>query len=219
MIMKKNKISYLPMIIIGIFIICFIIGKTIATKSPEEREKESDFKSTENFAFPTSSKTENIEKPQSLTETESFESNVEIEEQIKLPPDRMLFPCGNQILNGYSQEPGFSKTMGDWRTHSGIDYEAEVGENVFSVWEGTVQKVYKDMLWGYSVEVLHDGNIISKYKNLDENIYVKEGDSINGGQVIGKIGKSAIIEIREKPHLHFELWTGGEPINPSSYIY
>ncbi len=218
--MRRIRISVLPVIIIGIFILCFIIGKLIATNnSKDDGQHKADFQSMDNLTSPASSKSEKIEKPKLTEETENYDKGVQNIEKTNTPPDRMLYPCGQKIINDYSQEAGYSKTMEDWRTHTGVDYEAIIGENVLSVWDGTVLRIYKDMLWGYCVEILHDGEIISKYKNLDKHIQVKEGDSVRGGQAIGKVGRSAIIEIKENPHLHFELWTGGEPINPNSYIY
>lgn len=219
--LKKNRISVLPVVVIGIFILCFIIGKFFATKNTKKEDRhDGGIQITDEIVSPASSKPEKIKE---LAESKEHYQNSkvpEIEEQEeKLPPERMMFPCGQRIINDYTQEPVFSKTMKDWRIHTGIDYEAQTGGPVFCVWDGTVQKVYKDLLWGYSVEILHDGNIISKYKNLDKKVLVKEGEFVKGGQAIGKVGDSAIIEIKENPHLHFELWTGGEPINPKSYIY
>lgn len=217
---RKIRIPVFPVVIIGIFIICFIIGKFIASgnnKKPEQRD--SVLQPDENLITSVSSSPKKIKKPEFIEKIETQNTDERIPANENTPPDRMMYPCGQKILNDYSQKAGYSKTMKDWRTHTGVDYEADIGENVFSVWDGTVQKVYKDMLWGYTVEILHDGNIISKYKNLDSAILINEGDPVKGGQAIGKIGNSAIIEIKERPHLHFELWTGGEPINPNSYIY
>ena len=130
----------------------------------------------------------------------------------------MNFPAEKNIVNDYSQSAIYSKTMGDWRAHTGIDYSAEKGTEVKSTWDGVVSKTYKDSLWGYTVEITHDGNITSVYKNLDEKIYVKKGDSVKSGQAIGNVGDSAAVEKRDEPHLHFEILKNSESLNPAQYI-
>jgi murein DD-endopeptidase MepM/ murein hydrolase activator NlpD len=82
-----------------------------------------------------------------------------------------------------------------------------------------VAKVYKDKLWGYTVEIAHSESIRSVYKNLQKKTLVKEGEEVKKGQAIGTVGKSAAVESREKAHLHFEIWQDGIAINPISYVY
>ena len=109
--------------------------------------------------------------------------------------------------------------MGDWRAHTGIDYAAEKGSEVQSVWDGVVTRAYKDKLWGNCVEITHSEDLKSVYKNLASKIPVKKGDKVKKGQTVGKVGKSAAVESRETTHLHFEIWQGGVAIHPESYVY
>ena len=213
--MKRISTSVSVAVIISVFILCFIIGRAVAMRDNEKNSqltKESEIVKEE--SLPTDSKTEKVEKnpPKEYEITENTKTE-------KAPPSRMNFPCGQAVLKEYSQKAVYSKTMGDWRAHTGIDYRAEKGTEVKSTWDGVVSKTYKDSLWGYTVEITHDGNITSVYKNLDEKIYVKKGDSVKSGQAIGKVGDSAAVEKRDEPHLHFEIWAEGAPINPESYVY
>ncbi len=213
--MKKISTSVSVAVIISVFILCFIIGRAVAMRDNEKNSqltKEPEIVKEE--SLPTDSKTEKVEK-EATKESETTEST----KTEKAPPSRMNFPCGQAVLKEYSQKAVYSKTMGDWRAHIGIDYKAEKGTEVKSTWDGVVSKTYKDSLWGYTVEITHDGNITSVYKNLDEKIYVKKGDNVKSGQAIGKVGDSAAVEKRDEPHLHFEIWAEGEPINPESYVY
>ena len=217
----KKYASIVCTLVFTVFIFFFALGRTNAKKDTTDFPKrEEEFIINENTIYPASSNAEKVIKNVEIQEKEDEEINTEQDaKEITSPPERMLYPCGEVILKDYSQKAVYSKTMDDWRAHTGIDYEAKKGENVTSVWDGTVQNVYMDMFWGYTVEIVHDGDLISVYKNLDKKILVKKGESVKSGQVIGKVGDTATVEEREVPHLHFELWTGGEPINPHSYIY
>ena len=216
MALKKSFVSILIPVFICVFIICFAIGKAIAIKdSKEDNSEEVKTSLQKETVTSVSSESKKVEK----NVTDNEDKNTDIVKIPVTPPERMLFPCGKEILQDYTQKAIYSKTMDDWRAHLGIDYKTKEGEAVLSVWDGTVQNIYKDILWGYTVEILHDGDILSKYKNLDKDIKVKKGEKVVGGQAIGKVGNSASVEKREDSHLHFELWTGGEPINPNSYVY
>lgn len=231
--MKKTPMSIVMAIVVSVFLLSFLIGRATALRDKEESKRNEYYAGkimipmNDEPTAPAGASADGVEKDDSdkeaketLTEkNDTKHKEITKKDEEKTPPERMLFPCGQAVLNGYSQTAVYSKTMDDWRAHTAIDYAAEKGTTVVSVWDGTVTKVYKDTLWGYTVEILHDGNIYSVYKNLKKNISVKEGDKVTKGQAIGKVGDSAAVEKREEPHLHFELWTNGETINPESYIY
>lgn len=224
--MKRTHMSILLAIALAVFVFSFLIGRATALRDKEKQTKRNEIYTgtiripkDEEPVAPAGAVAQNVEETEVVTDKNKPlpENNSPAENE--QPPERMLFPCGQAVLNEYSQAAVYSKTMDDWRAHTGIDYAAEEGTAVTSVWDGTVHKVYKDNLWGYTVEILHKGNLYSVYKNLQKNIPVKEGDNVTKGQAIGKVGKSASVESREEPHLHFEMWTGGQTINPESYIY
>lgn len=231
--MKRTQMSIILAIVVSVFLLSFLIGRATALKDKEEAKRNEFYAGSimipkgNEAVTPAGAAAENVEKDEEISKEEetitgknnSTNKKGEEKKNDKKPPERMLFPCGQAVLNGYSQTAVYSKTMDDWRAHTGIDYAADEGTDVTSVWDGTVHKVYKDMLWGYTVEILHEGDIYSVYKNLKKDISVREGDKVKKGQVIGKVGNSASVEKREEPHLHFELWTNGETINPESYIY
>lgn len=110
----------------------------------------------------------------------------------------------------------FSETMNDYRTHSGIDIAASDGEAVVSVARGTIKDVYLDPLWGMTVEVDHGNGIVSVYKNLSETLPegIKSGVYVQDGGIIGAVSSSALVEIGELPHLHFEVYKDGVAQDP-----
>lgn len=214
--MKKVRTGLIIAILASVFFISFLIGRATALKKSSEDKKEI----TYNGVVPIPEKEE--ESVETVTEEEKVPDNTTrekvMDEEEKLP-QKMLFPSTKTILKEYSQTAVYSETMGDWRAHTGIDYGADVGSEVKTVWKGTVSRVYVDRLWGNTVEISHSQGLVSVYKNLDENVTVKKGQAVEGGQVIGYVGNSASVESLEKPHLHFEIYCDGVVINPESYVY
>lgn len=112
----------------------------------------------------------------------------------------------------------FSNTMEDYRTHNGIDICAAMGEGVMAAADGIVTEVYEHPMMGNTVVIAHDGDSKSVYQNLADEITVSIGDTVKSGEIIGAVGDTAIIEIAEEPHLHFEIMVSGEYQNPLDYI-
>lgn len=112
----------------------------------------------------------------------------------------------------------YSKTLDAWVTHNGVDLAAALGSEVTSVFAGTVERVYEDDALGYTVIVQHTNNRTTQYSNLAADIPVKEGDKVNAGTVLGKIGDSAISECAEESHLHFTLLVNGKSVDPAEYV-
>jgi murein DD-endopeptidase MepM/ murein hydrolase activator NlpD len=137
-------------------------------------------------------------------------------------PDKLSFvsPLVGTVAKFHSSDaPVFSETLEEWRIHKGVDIMAAEGAEVFSSAAGTVTKIYSDPLLGRSVEVTHDGGIVTVYSNLcSDGIAVKEGDAIGSGALIGVIGDSAITELADEAHLHFEMKVNGVSVNPLDYL-
>ena len=112
----------------------------------------------------------------------------------------------------------FSRTMGDWRTHRGVDLAGALGAKVLAVCDGTVTDIKKDDLFGTMVIIDHGFNLRSVYANLAEQPAVAVGDSVSLGSVIGSIGSTALAETGEVTHLHFEMTLAGSNIDPFMYI-
>ena len=225
--MKRNQAPLVVAIVVSVFLLSFLIGRATALRERQDMKRNEIYTAKpftpkkEEVALPTGAVSEKIEELEIVSQKESTkkETPEKKKESTPTPPERMLFPAGEDVLKGYSQTAVYSETMKDWRAHMGIDYQAKKGEEVKSVWDGTVKKVYKDSLWGYCVEIIHNGEITSVYRNLAENTLVKEGDKLQKGQAVGFVGDTAVVEKSEKDHLHFELWVNGVAINPESYVY
>lgn len=114
----------------------------------------------------------------------------------------------------------FSSTMGDWRVHTGMDITAKLGDTVSASADGVVKDVWDDALMGKCVSISHAGNVVTVYKNLGETLAegIAAGKSVKAGAPIGTVGESALCEMADEPHLHFEMTVNGSAVDPLSYL-
>ena len=101
------------------------------------------------------------------------------------------------------------------KKHFGIDVLAPINKSIKACLGGVV--IFSDWTTetGYCIAIQHENNLISFYKH-NSVLLKKVGDSIKAGDVIAIIGNSG--EYSSGPHLHFELWHKGKPINPAHHI-
>ena len=129
------------------------------------------------------------------------------------------WPVQGTVLRDFSVETlSLDPTLGDWRTHGGLDIAAAQGVKVLSISAGTVEQVYNDGLMGTTVVVNHGGGLQSWYCNLDEDVLVEAGDSVDIGSELGTVGSSAIAEVGVASHVHLEVILNGQPVDPQNYL-
>ena len=129
------------------------------------------------------------------------------------------WPVQGTILRDYSVEAlSLDPTMGDWRTHGGLDIAAAQGVKVLSISAGTVEQVYTDAMMGTTVVVDHGGGLQSWYCNLAEDVTVEAGDAVDIGGELGTVGCSAIAEVGVPSHIHLETILDGQPVDPRDYL-
>lgn len=131
---------------------------------------------------------------------------------------KFIWPVEGDVYNGWTESLIFNETMGDMRPHLGIDIEGALGTDVVAVAAGTVETVTEDFLYGITVTVTHEGGVKSVYSNLAEDVSVEEGEHIKAGALIGTIGDTSHIEAVGSPHLHFEMFKGGDNVDPVDYL-
>ena len=122
-------------------------------------------------------------------------------------------PVSGRVLNGYSgDELVYSKTLGDWRTHNGVDYAADKGAEVTAPAAGKVVETGTDDKWGPVVAIEDaSGRIWRVCGTTDAK--VKKGDTVSAGQTIGKVG-SVSCECAEESHIHLEVMEGEKYLDP-----
>ena len=64
----------------------------------------------------------------------------------------------------------------------------------------------------------HGEGLMTKYANLSTKDMIKEGQRINQGQPISKVGRTAAIEMMMEPHIHFEVIQDGVNIDPTKIL-
>jgi len=130
--------------------------------------------------------------------TKNYTSNIETKIKFE-PPVRGLITNQFDIANN----------------HLGIDIVAAEGTPVLSIDDGTVILATWSETMGYIIGVQHSNNFVSFYKHNSKLLKV-EGDKVKSQDAIALVGNTGTKSTG--PHLHFELWMEGQPVNPSNYI-
>lgn len=137
----------------------------------------------------------------------------------KLPS--FILPVSGALSNKHNAEQQvFSNTMSDYRVHLGVDIITEASAPVYAAADGKVDKIWEDTLEGYCIAIKHSGDCYTIYKNLAETLPdgISEGVSVRSGQLIASVGESAMVEIGDEPHLHFEMTVAGLGVDPLEYF-
>ena len=135
------------------------------------------------------------------------------------PEPVVLWPVQGEVAAVFSQDTlSYSRTMADWRTHEGLDIAAEADTPVCAAQDGTVTAVYEDDFLGNVVVVSHSGDLATLYANLADLPEVAAGDPVYAGQMLGRVGSSALLETAEPAHLHFEVYENGAAVDPLDYL-
>ena len=100
-------------------------------------------------------------------------------------------------------------------SHPYIDITAPAGSVVKATLDGTVIYAGWDNETGHTIQLQHDGDIVSIYRH-NEKLLKKSGDKVAAGTSIALVGNSG--ELTSGDHLHFELWHKGEAVDPTKYI-
>ena len=146
----------------------------------------------------------------------AMESTVDVTPEA---PRLVVSPLVGEEVAAFSvDELKYNETLGDWRTHDGVDIAAEVGTQVLAACSGTVTQVIDDDLMGTSVTIAHDGGYETVYSNLQSVPTVSEGQEVSAGEVIGSVGCTSIAEFAVPAHLHFAVTKDGVPCDPMEFL-
>ena len=99
--------------------------------------------------------------------------------------------------------------------HLGTDLAGTAGQTVYAAYGGTVVSAQFTVDHGYVLTIQHPGNVITIYRN-NSSLLKRQGDAVRAGEPIAHVGSSSLRE--PGPHLHFEMWVNGAPVNPEEYI-
>lgn len=126
-------------------------------------------------------------------------------------------PAGRPVASGWlSSYYGYRKDpfTGRKAWHQGVDFAGKAGDEVIAVATGVVSWSGERSGYGTMVEVAHGDGLVTRYAHNEENL-VKVGDLVRRGDAVALMGNSGR---STGPHVHFEVFKHGRPVDPSSYI-
>ncbi len=159
----------------------------------------------------------------SIKSLKSSEEDSQLRKQIE-SGDRYELSSGNEkaFASGIGSYSFFTPLKGAITTkfnttqkHYGIDIVAGPNEVIKSALDGTVVIANWTSETGYVIGVQHSNNLFTLYKH-NSALLKGVGDYVKAGEVLAIIGNTG--EYSSGPHLHFELWYNGSPVNPLDYI-
>lgn len=151
------------------------------------------------------------------TEDLALRRRVELDQQASLSQNTQSTSSGkiNQV-NFFAPVKGLISNRFKYSEgHFGIDIVTETSSPVHAALAGTVINSSWSLETGYTLQIQHVGNTITVYKH-NESLTKQQGDLVQAGEVIAFVGNTG--EFSSGPHLHFELWHNGKPVNAEDYI-
>lgn len=202
------------------------MGKTV-----EESKNETNTQNTTNAKSNTQNKvnitnTTNTSK-NTDTNTKKETSNQEVKtttsktESTKQENKELSFikPVDGEISKEYAKDNlVYSETLKEWTTHLGIDIKADKTTVVKAAEAGTIKSIKNDPRYGLTIVIDHGNGYESIYANLLTSEFVVENEKVEKGQSIGTVGNTAVFEIADEPHLHFEIQKDSIQVDPNLYM-
>lgn len=138
----------------------------------------------------------------------------EPEAMLALPVEGKLYKDHDATIQVYSN------TMGDYRVHLGLDIATAPEAPVLAAADGKVERVWEDAMMGTCVAVAHTDDAVTFYKNLAKDLAegITVGATVQKGQTLGYVGDTAVVEMADEPHLHFEMTVKGLSVDPMDYF-
>lgn len=141
------------------------------------------------------------------------------EGQKEQAPAVRLRPVEGETVYAFAADHlAYNETTRDWRTHEGVDYSAELGQQVMAAADGTVFAVYEDEHFGMTVVLRHPDGYTTHYGNLAEEVSVTVGQTVEAGDILGRVGQTACVETATEPHLHFAVYCNNVPADPEAFL-
>lgn len=188
------------------------MGKTVEEVAIEKDIEED---TVEKIAINTSiiEKTEKDEKNNIENEVNNKEEK-EVEEELSF-----CTPIDGEVIKEFAKDTLiYSTTLNEWTTHTGIDIKAEKATIVNAAEKGIVKYIKNDPRYGITIVIEHRQGYSTIYSNLLTSEFVVEGESVDKGQTIGTVGNTAVFEIADESHLHFEILKDNIQVDPKLYL-
>lgn len=154
------------------------------------------------------------ERPAMRQQDSLLRQHVREEEQFGISDrDRRDLPIEGRLF--FTPLKGVVSQGYDPALHPYVDITAPAGSVVKATLDGTVIFAGWSEEAGYTIQIQHDGDIVSIYKH-NEKLLKGTGDKVAAGSPIALVGNTGALTTGD--HLHFELWHKGETVDPTRYI-
>ena len=143
-----------------------------------------------------------------------IESIITSDDKDIIPDNNIRFMVTDNIPSTKPANGIISKEFDLNILHFGIDIVNDESTPIFAVANGVV--IYSDFSreLGNGVVIDHQNGYYSHYYHNEEN-FVKKNEKIDEGMLIAKLGNTGV---STGPHLHFEIWKDGQPIDPFTFF-
>jgi murein DD-endopeptidase MepM/ murein hydrolase activator NlpD len=132
----------------------------------------------------------------------------------KLPPKDMILPVAQAHITSSFKSSRLHPILDIFRAHKGVDLAAERGSPIVAPAAGRVKSVGWRIGYGITVELEHSGNVETLFAHCEKAL-VKEGDHVNAGDVIARVGSTGLAT---GPHVHFEVHRFGQQVDPIRFL-
>ena len=197
------------------------VTNTNNTANTTKTTNQTNIKNTTNQTKNNTSTNTNATKSNNTTTNITTNANITKQEEKQETKKELNFekPVEGEVVREFAQDNLiYSETLKEWTTHAGVDIKAEKTTVVKASEAGTIKTIKNDPRYGLTVVIEHDDNFQTVYANLLTSEFVVEGEKVEKGQSIGTVGNTAVFEIADEPHLHFEILKESLPVDPNIYI-
>lgn len=108
--------------------------------------------------------------------------------------------------------------IGMYYRHSGVDFAAEAGAEVYAMADGVVKTVSLSEQLGNLITITHDDGLETTYRFVEPVETLDVGDTVAAGEVIAHVAEAYGTESHDGTHLHFEVTQDGEQEDPADYL-
>lgn len=150
------------------------------------------------------------------TETDNKETAVDEKSEtisVSSGVNTLAWPLNGKVVSPY----GFRNDpfTNEYKMHNGIDIAAATGTDISASFSGEVLKTAYSQTYGNYVIISHSESLSTLYAHCSK-IYVKEGQSVQKGDVIAAVGSTGR---STGPHLHFEVRIADKKIDPNLLLH
>jgi len=146
-----------------------------------------------------------VEQEENLREIQEYKGEEKFNIAIPLEQLFLVPPVSGELSAGFALD----------KQHFGVDIMAPKNTPVKSVLDGFVIMSDWSLKTGNTVGIQHENDLVSFYKH-NSMLLKREGSYVKAGEAVAIIGNTGTKS--DGPHLHFELWHNGKPVDPSKYI-